>query len=87
MNQTQLAYSQTALEATIAIHNSIKDDEFFAGYNGDIDAFNTLHAEVYAIVRYELFDGAEVDQVVETFYLYQTEIENGEREVDWYSYL
>ena len=80
-------YETNALEATIELHKQMQTDDAFAGYEADINAFNTLYNEVYTIVRYELFDGAEVDQVIETFYLYNTEIANGEREVDWYEYV
>ena len=77
-------YETKALEATIAIHNQIKNDDAFAGYDGDIEAFNTLYQEVYTIVSDELPDEADIEQVIETFYQYNEEIANGEREVDWH---
>jgi len=77
-------YETKALEATIAIHNEIKNHDAFAGYEGNIDAFNTLYKEVYVIVRQELFDDADIEMVMETFFWYQSEIANGEREVDWH---
>ena len=89
-NETKMSYEQqfktTALTATIALHNELVNDDAFAGYEADINAFNTLYKEVYTITRYELFDGADVEMINETFYTYMTEIANGEREVDWYLY-
>jgi hypothetical protein len=77
---------QKALAATIAIHNQIQNDDAFAGYEGDIASFNNLYKEVDVIVRRELFDDADMDLTIETFFWYQSEIMDGEREVDWYLY-
>jgi len=76
-----------AMTATIWLHGEMLDNDAFAGYEGDINAFNELYKQVYAIARYELFDGAEVDQIIETFLLYLEEIANGERDQDWYLYV
>jgi hypothetical protein len=90
-NETKMSYEQqfktTALTATIALHNELVNDDAFAGYEADINAFNTLYKEVYTITRYELFDGADVEMISETFYTYMNEIANGERSVDWYEYV
>ena len=75
-----------ALNATIAIHNQIQNDDAFNGYEGTIDEFNELYKQVYVIVRNELFDDADMDLVTQTFFWYQTEIMDGERECDWYLY-
>ena len=80
-------YETKALEATIALHNEIKNSDAFAGYDGDIIAFNSLYKEVYAIVANELPDDADIDQVFETFYQYDMEISQGLREVDWAEYV
>ena len=80
-------FENTALNACFQLHNELLNDDAFAGYEGDKDAFDKLYKEVYTITRYELFDGAEVDQVIETFFTYTEEIANGEREVDWFEYV
>ena len=87
MTNYETQFKTTALTATIALHNELVNDDAFAGYTGDKDAFDELYKEVYTITRYELFDGADVEMINETFYLYMTEIANGEREVDWYEYV
>jgi len=86
-NSYEQQFKTKALEATIALHNQLKIDENFAGYDADINSFNNLYHEVYAIVRYELFDDADLEMVVETYYQYQSEIADGEREVDWFEYV
>lgn len=85
--QYEQHFKTLALEATIALHNQLANDTAFAGYNADKDAFDTLYKEVYTITRYELFDGAEIDQVIETWFTYFEEILNGQRDVDWYLYV
>ena len=77
-------FENTALNACFQLHNELLNDDAFAGYEGDKDAFDSLYQNVYKIVSEELWEGAEVDQVVETFYTYETEIAQGLREVDWY---
>lgn len=81
-----MTQDQKALAATIAIHNQIVNDDAFAGYEGDISAFDTLYKEVYVIVTRECFDDADLELVTETFFWYQNEIADGEREIDWYLY-
>jgi hypothetical protein len=77
-------FEQTALAACFVLHNEMLNDESFAGYEGAKDDFDSLYKEVYTIVREELWDGVDVELVVETFYHYQTEIVNGERDVCWF---
>lgn len=84
MNNYETQFQTKALEATIAIHNQIKSSEEFAGYESNIDAFNTLYKEVYIIVHHELFEDADIESVIDTFFWYQSEIADGERQVDWY---
>ena len=87
MKNYEQQFKATALTATIALHNELVNDDAFAGYEGDKDAFDKLYKEVYTITRYELFDGADVEMISETFYAYMTEVANGEREVDWFEYV
>ena len=82
MNQTT---SVNPLSATIAIHDLIADDEMFAGYDGSIDAFNTLYREVEAIITQLIHpDVLDMENVIETFYGIQDQIGMGEVAVDWY---
>ena len=87
MQNYEQQFKTTALTATIALHNELVNDDAFSGYEGDKDAFDRLYKEVYTITRYELFDGADVEMISETFYLYMTEIAGGEREADWFEYV
>jgi hypothetical protein len=84
MNEGNLMFNTKALEATIALHKELLADEGAAGYEGDKEAFDNLYKEVYIIVRDELPDDADVAYVCETFYDYQLEITNGDRDVCWY---
>lgn len=79
-------FQQTALVTCFQLHNELLNDEFFAGYDGTKEQFDELYKNIYKIVSEELWDGAEVDQVIETFYTYEDEIAKGLREVDWYLY-
>ena len=76
----------TALTACFQLHGELLNDEFFAGYEGTKEQFDELYKGVYKIVSEELPNGAEVDQVIETFYAYEDEIAKGLRELDWYLY-
>ena len=79
-------FENTALTACFQLHNELLKDDFFAGYDGSKEQFDDLYAQVYKIVSEELWDGAEIDQVIETFYTYEDEIAQGLREVDWFLY-
>lgn len=85
--QYEQHFKTLALEATISLHNQIKDNDAFLGYEGDKDAFDQLYKEVYTIARYELFDGAEIEQVIQTWYTYMEEVCNGYRDADWFEYV
>lgn len=87
MTNYETQFKTTALTATIALHNELVNNEAFAGYGGDKDEFDRLYKEVYTITRYELFDGADVEQIVETWFLYFEEILNGQRDCDWFEYV
>ena len=82
----QETFTKIALSATIQLHGELLADDAFAGFDGSKEQFDRLYAEVYVIVRDELWNGAKEDQVVETFHAYQEEIASGDREVDWYLY-
>lgn len=74
-----------AMAATIQLHSEMLNDDAFAGYEGDIDGFNQLYKQVHSLARYELFDGATVDQIVETFYCYLNDVANGDRHMDYFN--
>ena len=74
-----------ALKATCLLHIELLDDQGFTGYYGSKDAFDQLYSELLVIARDKVSLEVElVDQVVETFYQYQLEISEGQREVNWY---
>ena len=74
-----------ALTAICQLHIELLADEGFAGYDGTKDAFDSLYSELLVIARDEVsLEVDPVDQVVETFYQYQLEICEGQREIDWY---
>jgi hypothetical protein len=74
-----------ALTATCQLHDELLADDGFAGYDGTKGAFDRLYSELFVIARDEVsLEVDPVDQVVETFYQYQLEIGEGQREIDWY---
>jgi hypothetical protein len=77
-------YALRALETCFKLHKELLEDECFAGYEGSKVDFDNLYHEVYIIVRDELPDDADVEQIAETFYDYQFEIVNGDRDAGWY---
>lgn len=90
-NTTPLTSMQTpeavALAATIQLHGEMLNDECFAGYDGDKDAFDVLYQEVFVIARDDVtLEVDPVNQVVDMFYEYHSEICNGTRDIDWYLY-
>jgi hypothetical protein len=73
------------LEATSAVHNAIKDDDGFAGYDGSEFAFLSLYAEVKAIVSQLIHpEVCDLDNVVATFFEVQAQIAAGELDCDWH---
>lgn len=74
-----------ALTAACQLHTELLQDEGFAGYDGTKEQFDILYRELFVIARDEVsLEVAPVEQVVETFYDYQTEIAEGVRDYDWY---
>ena len=93
MNETTMTKEHTQtqeefiLDAAYAVHNAIKNDDGFLGYDASVEAFTNLHREVEAIV--ENFISADVDdveKVVDAFFEVNTKIAEGELEPDWYCY-
>lgn len=74
-----------ALTAACQMHGEILGDESMAGYDGTKAAFDSLYKELFVIARDEVsLEIDAVDQVISTFFDYQLEIVEGQREVDWY---
>jgi hypothetical protein len=75
-----------SLNAATAIHNDINGCDAWLGYEGTIDAFANLLAEVDAVVE-NLGDPDDlnVDFVVETWFEVQNEIAEGNLAVDWFT--
>ena len=74
-----------ALQAACALHKDLLGDDAFNGYDGTKKQFDNLYDELFIIARDEV--SLEVEpmlQVIETFYDYQLEITNGDRECDWF---
>ena len=75
---------EKTLSATILVHQQYLDCPYWCGYDADKESFDNLYNEVYAIVHEELPDDADLEQIVNLFNLYQLEITDGERDVDWF---
>jgi hypothetical protein len=74
-----------ALTAACQLHSVLVSDQNFAGYDGTKAAFDSLYSELFVIARDEVSLEVEpVEQVVETWYQYQAEISEGERDFDWF---
>jgi hypothetical protein len=71
-----------ALAAAFVLDNELLSDPGFAGYYGE-EMFESLQAQVYAIAK----TVESINGIVETFYQFQNEICEGDREVDWYLYV
>jgi hypothetical protein len=83
-NETVL--NQTTLQAAVAVHEAITADDAFWGYDGTIESFATLLAEVQKVAEYliEPINAQNVDAIVETWFEVQNEIAEGNLDVDWY---
>lgn len=83
-NTKNHTYELSALSASFVLHNQLLTDCNYDGYEGSKSDFDNLYNQVLEIVRNELPDDADNDQIVETFHEYQLEIMNGDRDVCWY---
>ena len=86
MNLTETTnVGAVALSAAIRLHTELLQSEGFPGYEGTKAQFDALYKELFVIALGEVSLEIEpLDQVIETFYQYQSEIAEGERSVDWY---
>lgn len=75
-----------ALTAACQMHGDLLNDNGFLGYDGTKHSFDSLYNELFVIARDEVSLEVEpVEQVIETWYEYQAEISNGERDPFWYA--
>jgi len=82
-----LSPEAVALTAACQLHSDLLYDDGFAGYDGTKSQFDELYAELFIIARDEVsLEIDPVDQVVDTFYDYQTEIASGDRPFDWFQF-
>jgi hypothetical protein len=81
-NNTQM--EKTALEACFVLHKQMLTDCGYDGYDGTKYDFDKLFKQVYSIVRYELPDEADLEQVVDCFHEYQLEVMMGQRDETWF---
>jgi hypothetical protein len=77
-------FQQKALSASFVLHEQMLTDCNYDGYDGGKDDFDNLYKEVYLIVREELPDNADLEQIVQCFHDYQLEIMEGQRDVTWF---
>jgi hypothetical protein len=74
-----------ALTAACKLHTKLLNDDLFMGYDGTKFAFDSLYQELFIIARDEVSLEVEpINQVIETWYDYQYEIMEGNREACWY---
>lgn len=77
-----------ALSAACILHPELLQDESFAGYDGTKAQFDNLYRQLFVIARDEVsLEVDPINMVIETFYVYQTEIVDGVRDPEWYLYL
>ena len=84
MMKTEMTVQQKALTACFELNNQLLNDNAAWGYEGTKECFDRLFAEVYVIARDEVPDEADIEQIIETFWDYQLEIMDANRECDWY---
>jgi hypothetical protein len=74
------------LAAALEVHNAIKDDEGWAGYDPTVAGFTRLLSEIEPLVeRLYVPKMLELDTVVATWFAVQNAIAEGELPVDWFS--
>ena len=85
MNETTTVTNEFILEAAFAVHNEIKNNDGYFGYDASVEAFTMLHEQVKAIIEQLIHpDACDIDNVIATFFEVDEKIGNGELEVDWY---
>ena len=79
--------NEFALEATFALHDLIKDDECYCGYESTKEQFDDLYDQVMWLINNVLnLDCLDQESVIEGWNDMQLGVMNGEVEVDWQNY-
>ncbi len=75
-----------ALSAAIELHSTMLHDDAWVGYCGTKEGFDNLYQELFVVARDHVSSESDnpVEDVVNTFFQFQNEIEQAEREVDWF---
>lgn len=80
-----VSHEAVALTAACQLHSVLVSDQNFVGYDGTKEQFDSLYKELFVIARDEVSLEIEpVEQVTETWYQYQAEISEGDRDFDWF---
>jgi hypothetical protein len=86
-NENTLDRNKFILDTTFAIHNLIKDDECFNGYEATKEQFDDLYNQVVWLVNNVINpEWMEQENVIANWYDMQEGVMNGEVEVDWQNY-
>jgi hypothetical protein len=75
-----------ALSAAIELHTTMLHDDAWMGYCGTKEGFDNLYQELFVIARDHVSSESNnvVEDTVNTFFEFQGEIAEAEREVDWF---
>jgi hypothetical protein len=84
--KNELATEQLALQAAFALNSDLLTADAAWGYDGSKEDFDRLYKECLAICNEIALEILSVDQICDTFWDFQLEVMNGQREVDWYLY-
>jgi hypothetical protein len=82
-----LTNNEFLLETTFALHNLIKRDECFNGYEADKEQFDNLYDQVVWLVNNQIHpECLDQENVIASWYDMQEGVMNGEVEMDWQKY-
>ena len=88
-NETTMkeTYEQFVLESAFALHDLIKDDEAFCGYESTKEQFDDLYDQVVWLTNNVIHpDCLTLENVIESWQDMQLGVMNGEVETDWHRY-
>jgi len=85
--KTTMNLNLFALEAAFALHNVIKDDESFAGYESTKEQFDVIYDQVQWLLTNAIHpDCWDIENVIGNWQDMELGVINGEVEVDWQNY-
>jgi hypothetical protein len=80
-------HEEFVLEATIALHNLIKDDESYCGYDSSFECFTDLYNQVTWLVSNQIHpECLDQENVIAAWNDMQLGVVNGDVEPDWQNY-